>query len=209
MTPLRTYVYIDGFNLFYGQLKGKPVKWLDLVALMKAYLDPAKNDLIKIKYFTALVKPRPHDPNQTVRQQMYLRALATFPEIEVVHGHFLTHPVKMPLADGSGYAEVMKTEEKKSDVNIAVHMLHDAYRDLYDLAVLVSNDSDLSEPLRIIAQEMNKKIGILNPHERPSKELQQYANFKKRIRSSVVANCQLPQTLTDTKGTFHKPVDWQ
>lgn len=206
--PLRTYVYIDGFNLFYGQLKGRPGKWLDLVALTNAYLDPAKNDLVKIKYFTALVKSRPHDPKQSVRQQMYLRALATFSEVEIIRGHFLTHKVTMPLADGSGTAEVTKTEEKKSDVNIAVHMLHDAYEDRYDLAVLVSNDSDLSEPLRIIRNKMHKQVGILNPHKRSSRELRKFANFNKTIRRGAIMACQLPQTMTDANGTFHKPDDW-
>src|SRR4030042_2435296 len=128
MPPFRTYVYIDGFNLYYGQVKGTPYKWLNLDALCRAYIDTAKNDILKIKYFTALVKPRPHDQDQSVRQQSFLRALSTIPNIEIIYGHFLSHVVSMPLANGSGYVNVIKTEEKKSDVNIAVHMLHDAYK---------------------------------------------------------------------------------
>ena len=30
---MRTVVYVDGFNLYYGALKGTSWKWLDLVAL--------------------------------------------------------------------------------------------------------------------------------------------------------------------------------
>lgn len=208
MPPFRTYVYIDGFNLYYGQVKGTPYKWLNLDALCRSYLNPSVNDIQQIKYFTARVKARPHDPDQANRQQAFLRALRTLPNFEIICGHFLSHEVCMPLANGTGYAKVIKTEEKKSDVNIAVHMLHDAYRNLYDLAVLVSNDSDLSEALRIIACDMGKKVGILNPQSKPSRELGKYALFQKQIRSGALAACQFPDQILDGHGTVHKPSIW-
>jgi hypothetical protein len=71
-------------------------KWLDLDALCRIYLDTTKNDIQKIKYFTALVKPRPHDPDQGLRQQVFLRALKTIPHLEIIYGHFLSHVVSMP-----------------------------------------------------------------------------------------------------------------
>gem|GEM_PF-4279841 len=98
MDLLRTYIYIDGFNLYYGQVKGTPYKWLDLDALCRAYLSAKTNNILKIKYFTAIVKPRPKDPDQGVRQQIYIRALKTIPHIEIIYGHFLSHEVNMPLA---------------------------------------------------------------------------------------------------------------
>jgi hypothetical protein len=91
-------------------------KWLDLDALCRIYLDTTKNDIQKIKYFTALVKPRPHDPDQGLRQQVFLRALKTIPHLEIIYGHFFSHVVSMPLANGGGSVNVIKTEEKKSDV---------------------------------------------------------------------------------------------
>ena len=37
----RANVYIDGFNLFYGALKGRPsLKWLDLAAFGRSLLLP-------------------------------------------------------------------------------------------------------------------------------------------------------------------------
>ena len=136
MLPLRTYVYIDGFNFYYGQVKASPYKWINLDTLLRHYLDPAINSIQYIKYFTAKIKPRSKDPNQLNRQLIYLRALETIPNFEIIYGHFLTHEVIMPRADGKGMVKVIKTEEKKSDVNIATHIIHDAYRDKYDLAVL-------------------------------------------------------------------------
>lgn len=208
MSQLRTCVYIDGFNLYYGQLKGTSYKWLNLLDLCRSYLDETKNLIVKIKYFTARVKSRPGDPDQSVRQHAYLRALQTLPDLEIIYGHFLSHNVSMPRADGTGYVNVIKTEEKKSDVNIAVHILNDAYKDVYDLAVLVSNDSDLSEPLRIVTQEMNKKVGILNPHKTTSNELARYAIFQKKIRSGALSACQFPFEINDQYGIIRKPSSW-
>jgi hypothetical protein len=51
----------------------------------------------KINYFTARVIPRPNDPDQAVRQEIYLRALATNPKIAIHFGHFLSHAVTMPV----------------------------------------------------------------------------------------------------------------
>lgn len=110
--------------------------------------------------------------------------------------------------DGTGYVNVIETEEKKSDVNIAVHMLHNAYKNLYYLAVLISNDSDLSEPLRIIKEELNKKIGIINPHKKPSRELGKYAIFQKQIRAGTLAMCQFPIQIQDKHGIINKPKKW-
>ena len=208
MPPLRTYIYIDGFNFYYGQVKGTPYKWLNLDALCRAYLDPGKNDIARIKYFTALVKSRPSDPDQHVRQQTYIRALSTLPNFEIIYGHFLTHEVMMPRADGCGLVKVIKTEEKKSDVNIAVHLLSDAYKNEYECAVLVSNDSDISEALRIVRSELHKVVILLNPQKRPSEELKKYADLIKPIRQGALASCQFPEQIGDKNGTIIKPEKW-
>jgi len=103
MTQLRTSIYIDGFNLYYGLLKNTPYKWLNIESLCQAYLNPQLNNIQKIKYFTALVKSRPNDPDQHIRQQAYIRALKTLPCLEIIYGTFLTHEITMPRADGTGF----------------------------------------------------------------------------------------------------------
>jgi hypothetical protein len=120
---LRTNVYVDGFNLYYGCLKGTPYKWLDLDAMCRRLLP--KHELSRIRYFTAIISARPLDPSGPVRQQAYLRALATMPHVSIHLGHFLTSHVRMPLAvppaRGPRTVEVIKTEEKGSDVNLATY----------------------------------------------------------------------------------------
>jgi len=80
----KTYVYIDGFNLYYGALRGTPFRWLDLGKLCELLLPG--NDVQAIKYFTALVKSTPSALQQPVRQQTYLRALRTIPRCSVTLG---------------------------------------------------------------------------------------------------------------------------
>ncbi len=91
---MRTYVYVDGFNLYYGCLKGTAFRWLDLAKLCRNLLP--KNDVLKIKYFTAHVKPNVNDATSHLRQQQYLRALAACPLVEIIYGHFLRNTVWMP-----------------------------------------------------------------------------------------------------------------
>ena len=204
----RVNVYIDGFNLYYGAVKGSPFKWLDLLALCHRMLP---NDVIQsIEYFTAIVSARPGDPGLPMRQQIYLRALRTIPCLTVSYGHFLTHPCRLVLTGTNPAKKVWvdKTEEKGSDVNIASHLLRDAYGKKFEVAAIVTNDSDLLEPVRIVRQELNLPIGILNPHQHHSASLKSQTTFMKRIRQSDVAACQFPAIMNDAKGQFHKPNTW-
>ena len=181
------------------------------MALCKALLP--KNQIVKIKYFTAPVTARPHDPDQPNRQQVFFRALQTIPELEIIYGHFLSHEISMPLAHpvpgGPKYAQVIKTEEKGSDVNIAAHMVNDGHNRLYKVAILVSNDSDLAEPVKIVRNELRLPVGVLNPFlHSASYELRKYATFVKPIRSGVLSASQFPATMQDANGTFYKPPTW-
>ena len=201
-------MYIDGFNLYYGAVKDSPFRWLDVAALCQRMLPT--DTIQSIKYFTAIVSGRPHDPQQPVRQQVYLRALRTIPNLRIMYGRFLTHSRRRVLT-GTNPPQMVwvdETEEKGSDVNLAAHLLHDAFKGLFEVAVLVTNDSDLLEPVRIVRQDFNLSVGILNPHQHHSTVLKPYATFMKRIRQSDVAACQFPTVMSDAKGQFHKPPGW-
>ena len=119
---MKANIYVDGFNLYYGAVKGTPHRWLNIAA-MCALLLP-HDQINQIKYFTALVSAHPNDPDQPARQKIYLRALSTIPNLTIILGHFLVHEAMMPVAPpAKGYVRVIKTEEKGSDVNLATHLL--------------------------------------------------------------------------------------
>jgi uncharacterized LabA/DUF88 family protein len=207
----RAIVYIDGFNLYYGALKGTAHKWLDVVALARRL---APNDrLVAVRYFTARVRPQPSDPQQPQRQQAYLRALGTLPLVTIHLGHYLSHVTRMPLANprpgGARTVEVIKTEEKGSDVNLATYLLLDAFRNRCDKAVVVTNDSDLQEPIRVAEVDLGVEVVIVNPHPPLRRSLALQASAMRQLRAATVAACQLPSTVIDAQGRkIHKPPTW-
>ena len=205
----RVVAYIDGFNLYYGSLKSTPYKWLDVSVLLNHLLGDGYT-VEKIKFFTAKVKPHSGDANIHLRQSSYLKALESYlANIEIYYGYFSRHRVRMANAcPPPNTVQVIKTEEKGSDVNLAVHMLNDAWLDTYDCAVLVSNDTDMSESLNLIKQcHPNKKIGIITPGNRGTTHiLRQNADFIKQIRQGVLKNSQLPDNIPNTN--IKKPSEW-
>jgi uncharacterized LabA/DUF88 family protein len=209
---MQTRVYVDGYNLFYACLKGSACKWLNVHELVCNLLP--RNQIDKLRYFTAQVSARPHDPNQPQRQQTYLRALLTLPQVEIHHGHFLTHEVSMPDAaawNAGRYrpVRVIKTEEKGSDVNLATYLLVDAFDDCFEVAVIISNDSDLKEPIRLVRSRFGKKIVLLSPKStRISGALRPLADYIRQFGPSALAKAQFPMQMRDAIGTFHKPQGW-
>lgn len=211
-------------------MRGSAFKWLNLEAFCDQILP--RNKVRKIYYFTARVAARPHDPAQPVRQQMYLRALATLPRVEIHYGTFLSSVIRQPLVmpdpgDPTRYLRaqgkpvlrtnssgavatefVLKTEEKGSDVNLAAHLLRDAYKGHCKCAVVISNDSDLLTPLRMAKQDCGTTIGLILPRPRGSLELRGLADFTIDPRQHYFASSQLPNTLSDANGTISKPTNW-
>lgn len=206
---MKTVIYVDGFNLYYRNLKRTPYKWLDLDELCRLLLPKAT--VHQINYYTARVAARPHDPDQPTRQNTYLRALKTIRHLSIIEGTFLSKPVTLPLeTDPTKFATVLKTEEKGSDVNLAAHLVHDGHRGAFEQAVVITNDSDLAEPIRIVRDELKLPIGILYPSKYLNPQLQRVVtpHFTKPIREGVLKASQFSASLTDSHGTFHKPPTW-
>jgi hypothetical protein len=206
---LRTIVYVDGFNFYNRTVNHTPYKWLDIKSLCEKLLKP-QNKIVGIKYFTSRVTARPNDPGQPTRQDVYFRALkAHIPNLEFYWGNFQSHEVKGWISPnaGKGWVYIIKTEEKGSDVNLAVHLLNDAWHDRYDCALLISNDSDLYESAFIAKTEKKKMIGwLITDIDRPCRKLMSIANFKKEIREDVLIKSQLPDLIPGTN--IRKPVEW-
>ena len=248
---MKTRVYIDGFNLYYGALKGTSFRWLDPVKLSTSLL-PSHCVVDKVRYFTARVSGVV-DPDAPRRQQVYLNALQTLPEVEVHFGSFLTKtlwrplvnlpvagepiatpaPVVLPAGDhtvsGSNtrtlpvraynvppgasprisnavIAEFHTVEEKGSDVNLASHLLNDALNGRFDAAAVISDDSDLVTPVRIVAAEQGKTVFIVSPRGWVTSKLSQAAGRVRHLRTQMLKRAQFPPTIPGTK--ISKPSGW-
>jgi 6-hydroxy-3-succinoylpyridine 3-monooxygenase len=207
--PPRTNVYIDGFNFYYGAVKNTPYRWLDFDAYVRSFR--SKDDIRRIYYFTARVDPGPHRQ----RQDTFLLALATRPCIEIVEGKFLKKSVQCRVAAcvAPGNKVFQSAEEKRTDVNIAVYMLDDAYQDACDQFVLISGDSDLVPAIKTIKQRFpQKKVIVYVPSRgRPKHgyELRMIADHAKEAPLNVLGQAQFPPRVPDGSGAFLvKPVGW-
>lgn len=199
-------VYIDGYNLYYGirTAFGKCYKWLDLQSLSHSFLKPGV-DLVGVKYFTAITKST-SDSHR--RQAIYLKALDTHcDKLEIIHGLFLSKTERCH-ACGTQYQAY---EEKKTDVNIACHILNDAYQNRFDCCYVVSGDSDLVPPLEIIRQYHTDKVTIVaHPPKRKSTELCQIAHGWFSISRQKLKLNQLPESIqTKSGGRINRPDKWK
>jgi len=206
----RSIVYIDGFNFYYGAVQSTPaLKWLDL-ARYCGYLRP-HDDLRAIRYFSAMVTGRTK-PNQ----EAYLRALATTPIVEIVLGKFKKKRVTcdVPLCTWAGDRVYYVPEEKRTDVNIGIFMLDDAYRNACDHLILFSGDSDLVPALNMIKLRFpGKKITVYVPSRNPKRgaavEIRSAADVNRTLPLNFLGKAQFPEKIPDGSGGFvTRPLDW-
>ena len=212
-------IYVDGLNLYNGSLRRHPqLKWLDIARMCRALL-PGR-EINRIRYFSARVNSLPHNMQAPNRQATYFRALRTIPNLTIQLGRFATRRTTMPrdpltYLEGNHIPEVVpviRFEEKRTDVNIATHLLVDCFDDDFDEAVIISNDSDLTLPIEVAIKKFGKPVGMINPHpaKRLSRELERATAYQIRsINRSVLARSQFPSILTDDRGEFHRPHRWR
>jgi uncharacterized LabA/DUF88 family protein len=219
-----TNVYVDGFNFYNGMFKrGRSpanLKWVD-PALLAMTVWPQFPIVQRVRYFTALVKPTATDPQNLVRQQIYLRALIAN-GVDVHYGQFKlrsknwylnTVLAQRPPATGAGVVaftvKIAKYDEKGSDVNLASYLVRDAaVRDCTD-AIVISNDSDLAEAVNIVRKDFGLAVYVVNPHTRAVGELRQVATDLRDLAPSALQKSQLPATVIEANGTnLTKPPAW-
>lgn len=221
---LRAIVYFDGFNFYNGCFNNlarpqiwRTLKWLDLGKYCQLMF-PAL-EIVQIRYFTARLKPTPVDPDAPLKQHEYLRALDTVPNLTTHEGQFLIHRKRRYVATPSGgreiYADPLRQEwvvipeEKGSDVNLATWLVADAFRSRFETAIVVSNDSDLAVPLRLVCEELGLPAILLNPQVTMAWHLSQIPNVShRRVTFKALAASQFPEELTDEHGRINRPEGW-
>ena len=217
---MRTIVYVDGFNLYYRALKDTKHKWLNLHALCQSVL-PKHCNIVAVNYYTARVSGR-MDATSPKDQNTYLGALKTLPNLAIHFGNFqvtekkmfLAQPVqfippsKTPASPNPRFAVVVKTEEKGSDVNLGVHLVRDAFLGVFEHAAVITNDTDLVEPIRIVVEEAKLPFTLLSPVGKPAESLRRLANYVRYINGHLAPN-QYPNTIVDVSGkSLTKPIGW-
>jgi len=218
---LRTVVYVDGYNLYYGLLRKTTLKWLDLFVLFRDHVLDPEADLIEVRYYTAPVLGRMSDDAESPqRQRRYLQALRKmYPgRVTVIEGKIIaTTPFQrlvrpIPEAPHLQMVQVYDFNEKKTDVNLAADLIAGAWTGAYEQAVVCSNDTDLEAALATIRRyHPHLRLGLVAPisgddHRRISGDLEQHTHWAKPLSPVHLRNAQLPDRIPHS--AIHKPETW-
>lgn len=199
----KVIVYVDGFNLYFGMLEAgyHYCKWLNLDVLVKSLLQ-VNQELQEIKYFTSRVS---NNPDKQKRQSTYIEALDST-GIKIYYGHYQRDTIECGRC-GNIWP---KYNEKMTDVNIATQMLNDAYQDNYDMAMLISGDSDLVPPIRTIHKVFkNKRVFVAFPPKRHNNSVSLVAKGSLTIGRKKLVNSQFDNSITKKDGyILRKPKSW-
>lgn len=233
--PLRTRVYIDGYNLYYGCLKGSPYKWLDPFMLFERHILPsifvpggqAGIELlpVAIKFFTANILEKAAKALDSVScQARYHTALRKLygGRIELVKGYYSLNESCAKLVDTAAPATwprdcrdllVWKVEEKQTDVKLALQVYHDAITQQVDHVVVVTNDTDIAPSLELIRTHTGVTVGLVTPLKKhvaiPNTELANLAHWvRSHISNNELAASQLPRVINVGKKPTIKPDSW-
>jgi len=201
----RVIAYVDGFNLYFGlRSKGwQRYYWLNIREIVRRLLRPGQV-LAYVKYFTARVSG---PPEKRDRQNEFIEALSTLPDLSIYYGKYQINSQKCRSC--GVIAQI--PNEKMTDVNIAVEMLVDAHQNLFDTALLVSADSDLTGPVRAIrALFPEKRVVLAFPPDRSSWELQQVAHAYFTIGQFQFRKSQFPDEVRKPDGyVLRRPATWR
>lgn len=225
---MKTIVYIDGYNLYYGAVRETPHKWLDIFTLFETlcHAQNRETDLLQVKFFTAPIKASAatHQQQSVQAQTLYHKALTTlYPDkISIIKGLFQLSKSKAPAyqkpLDKQNKVAIWQLEEKKTDVNIALHLYSDAVRGNCEQAVLVSNDTDLAPALEMTKQHCPAiTLGAILPRlkvagniARPTnREIEKLTDWTRHyLLAEELQAAQLPRMIPTRKKAIFKPDYW-
>lgn len=199
----RVIAYIDGFNIYFGMLEAglDDCKWLDLKKVVESVLK-SNQTLVGIKYFTSRVN---NNADKQDRQNTYLEALEAN-DIELFFGKYQLNQIDCHRC-GHFWADY---NEKMTDVQIATQMMADAYQDNYDMAMLVSGDSDLVPPIKAIHDNFNKKrVFVLFPPKRHNQSVALAAKGSMILGKKKIKDAQFSNEVIKKDGyVLEKPTEW-
>lgn len=200
----RVTVYIDGFNLYFGMREANldNCRWLDIKKLVNNLLKPHQI-LGDIKYYTSRVS---NNPDKQKRQSTYLDALAST-GVKLFYGNYQDGSIECKRC----HHKWRTAKEKMTDVNIATAIIVDAFKDEYDMAMLISGDSDLTPPIREVHKNFkDKRIFIVFPPKRSNSSMSLEAKGSQIIGRKKLVDSQFDDEVISRTGYKLKiPTEWK
>lgn len=193
-------MFVDGFNLYHplaelaAANKMNHIKWLNLHALGEAIAKRRNEEFMGATYCTAY---QTKDAEAKGRHVIYNNALRHF-GVEIQLGHYITVPTD-PCSNCRMTGE--KPNEKQTDINVALSLFRAAWDDLYDVAYLVSVDSDQAATARHFKEQFPQKmlVSVAPPNkEHSNKVLNENGGEKVSLTLQDIINARMPNAIIRT-----------
>jgi len=200
----RVIAYIDGFNLYFGMREAgfDQCRWLNVKRLVESLLQ-TNQELVGVKYYTSRVS---NNPDKQKRQSTYLDALESV-GVEIYYGNYQDNNLECRRC-----GNVWKSaKEKMTDVNIATAIIVDAFKEKYDMAMLISGDSDLTPPIKEVHNLFkNTRVFIAFPPKRHNSSMALVAKGSEIIGRKKLVDAQFDEEVTSKTGYKLKiPTEWK
>ena len=178
----RVCLFIDGSNFYHALREARLPVSIDFEKLGRELTGPERRLIHTYYYNTPLRRPRLDDPDfenkeRAVKsQQRFLNALRFIPNLTFRPGRFQNLP------NGSQV-------EKGVDVALAVDMVTLAFKDRYDVAILVSSDADFRAAIETVKFETGKVVGLWQVEGAKAYDLITAASVFHPITPELIGRC--------------------
>lgn len=194
----RGAVYIDGFNLYHPIKESKlnHLKWSNQWQMGQLLCESENLDLVKVVFCTALPKHLPDSNDRHIK----FNAAQIANGVKVIKGHYV------PENGRERYSE------KQSDINVALSLMLDGLEDVYDVAFLVSADSDQVATGRFFNDRLlplGKRLFAVIPFTKTYPP--DYAGLgieRRDITIDMIEACIMPASVQGKVGFIHRPVEY-
>lgn len=190
-------MFVDGFNLYHplaeyaANNNMNHIKWLNLHALGEAIAKRRGENFLGATYCTAYQN---RDDAAKQRHKVYNDALRHY-GVEIVLGHYMMTPTE---ACRNCRMTGEKPTEKQTDINVALTLFRAAWKDEYDVAYLVSVDSDQAATARHFREQFpTKKLVSVSPpnKEHSTKVLNENNGEKVSLSIQDILNARMPNAI--------------
>lgn len=207
MSKTRVSCFVDGFNLYHAiddlnhdrrakkHFQRQHLKWLDLRSLVGAFIQPSKEQIDEVFYFSAFATWL---PDAHLRHRAYVRALEAT-GVKIILGNFK----KKDRGCKNCGSKWVGHEEKESDVNLAIHLLHQAHTDSFDKAIIITADTDLVPAIQLVRSHFQtKQVVAAIPEQRFGNAiaLRNVCSHSMRISENHLNANLLPNEILDVNG---------